>query len=195
MVIVRIITQPGTNNLLPLFVPVEISLANFPCFHYHLDTMEAATHALEPQFLSQALAQGTKLRIGQMNKSDHEGIIREIGRYEINIEEKNHIVTLLKKDISYISTPTPLIPTSAPASPEADSPPAGGPGERPSAKPNIQQEFLDKAIRENHLLTIFLVTGQRIRAVIEAYDNFTVLVRESGKQHLFYKHAITTINR
>ena len=157
--------------------------------------MEAATHAIEPQFLSQALAQGTRLRIGQMNKSDHEGIIREIGRYEINIEEKNHIITLLKKDISYISTPVPLIPPSAPPSPEETSPPTTGPAAGVSAKPNIQQEFLDKAIRENQLLTLFLITGQRIRATIDAYDNFTVLVQENGKQHLFYKHAITTINR
>jgi len=157
--------------------------------------MEAATHAIEPQFLSQALAQGTRLRIGQMNKSDHEGIIREIGRYEINIEDKNQIITLLKKDISYISTPVPLIPPSAPPSPEETSPPTTGPAAGVSAKPNIQQEFLDKAIRENQLLTIFLITGQRIRATIDAYDNFTVLVQENGKQHLFYKHAITTINR
>jgi len=42
---------------------------------------------------------------------------------------------------------------------------------------------------------IFLVTGQRIRATIEAYDNFTLLIREGGNQHLFYKHAVTTINR
>jgi host factor-I protein len=157
--------------------------------------MDAATHAIEPQFLSQALAQGTKLRIGQMNKTDHEGVIREIGRYEINLEENNHVITLLKKDISYISTPAPLIPLSAPVSPETTSPPTTVTAERVSAKPNIQQEFLDKAIRENQLLTIFLITGQRIRATIDAYDNFTVLVQESGNQHLFYKHAITTINR
>jgi host factor-I protein len=157
--------------------------------------MEAVTYAIEPQFLSEALAQGTKLRIGQMNKSDHEGIIREFGRYEINIEEQHHIITLLKKDISYISTPTPLITLSAPAVPKDTSPPTAGSAEGVSAKPNIQQEFLDKAIRENQLLTLFLITGQRIRATIDAYDNFTVLVQESGKQHLFYKHAITTINR
>jgi host factor-I protein len=157
--------------------------------------MDAATHAIEPQFLSQALAQGTKLRIGQMNKSDHEGVIREIGRYEINLEENNHVITLLKKDISYISTPAPLIVSSAPVPFEATVPPSAGSPERVSSKPNIQQEFLDKAIRENQLLTIFLITGQRIRATIEAYDNFTVLVQESGNQHLFYKHAITTINR
>ena len=41
--------------------------------------MEAAEHAIEPQFLSRALANGTRLRIAQMNKMEHEGIIREIG--------------------------------------------------------------------------------------------------------------------
>jgi len=157
--------------------------------------MEATKHEIEPQFLSQALAQGTRLRIGQMNKTEHEGVIREIGRYEINIEENNHIITLLKKDISYISTPAPLIPSPAQASPEKIPTPTTGPAEGASTKPNIQQEFLDKAIRENQVLTIFLITGQRIRATIDAYDNFTVLVQENGKQHLFYKHAITTINR
>ena len=157
--------------------------------------MEAVTHAIEPQFLSQALAQGTKLRIGQLSKSDHEGIIREIGRYEINIEENSQVITLLKKDISYISTPVPLLPSSAPTISEKPSPAIAGSSEGVTTKPNIQQEFLDKAIRENQVLTIFLITGQRIRATIDAYDNFTVLVQESGKQHLFYKHAITTINR
>ena len=152
-------------------------------------------YAIEPLFLSQALAQGTKLRIGQLNKSDHEGVIREIGRYEINIEEHGQVITLLKKDISYISTPAPLITSSGPTTPEKASPAAGGSAEGVGTKPNIQQEFLDKAIRENQFLTIFLITGQRIHATIDAYDNFTVLVRESGKQHLFYKHAITTINR
>jgi host factor-I protein len=190
-----IITYSSRNNLLP-----ACSLnGKFPCklyvFPLSLDTMEAAIHAIEPQFLSQALSQGSKIRIGQMNKSEHEGIIREIGRYEINIDVNGHVITLLKKDISYISTPAPLISLNDPGSLERPSPPTAGPAEHTSAKPNIQQEFLDKAIRENQVLTIFLVTGQRIRAAIDAYDNFTVLVRENGKQHLFYKHAITTINR
>jgi host factor-I protein len=152
--------------------------------------VDAADLAIEPQFLSQALAQGTRLRIGQMNKSEHEGVLREIGRYEINVEENSGIVTLLKKDISYLSTPTPLI--SAPA-PDSAAPAISAEGTH--VRPNIQQEFLDKAIRENQSVTIFLVTGQRIRAAIEAYDNFTLLIREGGKQHLFYKHAVTTINR
>jgi host factor-I protein len=155
--------------------------------------VDAADLAIEPQFLSQALAQGTRLRIGQMNKSEHEGVLREIGRYEINVQESSGIVTLLKKDISYLSTPAPLISAPAPAAPDSTAP--GTSAEGVHVKPNIQQEFLDKAIRENHSVTIFLVTGQRIRATIEAYDNFTLLIREGEKQHLFYKHAVTTINR
>ena len=157
--------------------------------------MEAAEHAIEPQFLSRALAQGTRLRIGQMNKTEHEGVIREIGRYEINVEGQHGTITLLKKDISFLSTPAPLIAATATAGPVKPDHPAQAPAEGTAVRPNIQQEFLDKAIHENQVLTIFLITGQRIRAAIEAYDNFTLLVREGEKQHLFYKHAITTINR
>lgn len=157
--------------------------------------MEAADHAIEPQFLSRALAQGTRLRIGQMNKMEHEGVVREIGRYEINIEGPHGTLTLLKKDISFLSTPAPLIAMPAPSVPDRPEHPAPAPAEGAAGRPNIQQEFLEKAIHENQVLTIFLITGQRIRAAIEAYDNFTLLVREGEKQHLFYKHAITTINR
>ena len=152
--------------------------------------MDAATTAIEPQFLSQALSRGVKLIIGQMNKTEHEGVVREIGRYEINIHEQGGIVTILKQDISYLSSPVLLV-----TPPGAAGAPLPAAGAEPPVKPNIQQEFLDKAIRERHLLTIFLLTGQRIKAAIEAYDNFTVLLREGERQHLYYKHAITTINR
>jgi len=148
--------------------------------------MEAASQAIEPEFLSRALATGVKLRIGQMNRSEQTGVVREIGRYEINVEDQGGIVTILKQDISYLSSPSPLITPPAASEPV---PPASG------TKPNIQQEFLEKAIRERHLLTLFLITGQRVKATIEAYDNFTLLVRDGERQHLFYKHAITTINR
>jgi host factor-I protein len=148
--------------------------------------------SIEPQFLSQALTSGLKLHIGQMNRNDHEGIIRDIGRYEINLEENGKIVTLLKQEISFLTAPHPLLPVGTPPS-QVVSP---GPSEAiPEHRPNIQQEFLDKAIRENQVLTLYLINGQRFKATIEAYDNFTILLKESGKQHLYYKHAITTINR
>ncbi len=125
-----------------------------------------------------------------MNKTEHEGTIRDIGRYEINLEVNGTIVTLLKQEISYLTSPHPLLdPSSAPTRCGLREAP------RPTGQPNIQQEFLDKAIKENQLLTLYLINGQRIKAHIEAYDNFTVLLKEGGRQHLYYKHSITTINR
>jgi len=156
--------------------------------------MDEAKQAIEPLFLSRALAQSASLRIVQMNRSEHAGVLREIGRYEINLEEKNAVVTLLKKDISYVSAAAPLI-SSLPATSPEEASSVGTVAATGPAKPNIQQEFLDKAIREKQPVTIYLITGQRMRAMIEAYDNFTVLVRDGGQQHLCYKHSITTINR
>lgn len=145
---------------------------------------EESRQGIEPQFLSQAQASGIKLHIGQMNKTEQDGTIRDIGRYEINVEENGRIVTLLKQEISYLSAPYPVLSVPPPPGP-ADS----------AGRPNVQQEFLDKAIKENQFLTLFLINGQRIKATIEAYDNFTLLLKEGGKQHLYYKHSITTINR
>ena len=156
-------------------------------------TKEESRQAIEPQFLSQAQASGIKLRIGQMNKTEHEGTIRDIGRYEINLEENGKIVTILKQEMSYLTAPHPVIMVPAAAT-DIRSGRSGPRGAAP-ARPNIQQEFLDKAIKENQLLTLYLINGQRIKANIEAYDSFTILLKEGGKQHLYYKHSITTINR
>ena len=155
---------------------------------------EDSKQPIEPQFLDYALASGVTLHIGQMNKTEHDGIIRDIGRYEINIEESGKIITLLKQEISYLTSPHPLIaaPMPQPAVETADQ---SVPESSSGLKPNIQQEFLDKAIRENQVLTLYLINGQRFKATIEAYDNFTILLKEDGKQHLYYKHSITTINR
>lgn len=161
-----------------------------------MEVLKEETKAtVEPQFLSQALASGTKLRIGQMNKTEFEGIIREIGRYEINVDTGGKIVTLLKQEISYLTAPQALLafPTSQAVPAVSDQPQLSS--EVASGRPNIQQEFLDKAIRENQVLTLYLVNGQRIKGNIEAYDSFTLLLKEGGKQHLYYKHSITTINR
>jgi host factor-I protein len=151
---------------------------------------EESRHTIEPQFLSQAQATGVLVRIGLMNRTEHEGIIRDIGRYELNLEENGIMVTLLKQEISFVAAPHALLtPPSTTAKQDLSAP------EPPTGRPNIQQEFLDKAMSENQVLTLFLINGQRIKANIEAYDNFTVLLNEGGRQHLYYKHAITTINR
>ena len=147
---------------------------------------------IEPQFLSQAQASGIKLRIGQMNKTEHEGFVRDIGRYEINLEENGTVITLLKQELSYLTAPQTLLSRALPQAPAEQT---QTDATASTTKPNIQQEFLDKAIKDNQTLTLYLINGQRIKCAIEAYDNFTILVHEGGKQHLYYKHAITTINR
>ena len=149
---------------------------------------------IEPLFLSRAKEQNLKLRIGQMNKLEHEGFISDIGRYEINIDVNGTVITLLKQEISHLTANSPVIPAE---SDPADQPASSAPNAEPasSGKPNIQQEFLDKAIKERQLLTFFLLNGQRVKAGIEAFDNFTILLRDGDKQHLYYKHAISTINR
>ncbi len=152
-----------------------------------MDVKDESRHTLEPHFLEQALASGVKLRIGEMNKTEHEGILRDVGRYEINIDENGKLITILKQEISFLSASHPILSSPTPAAAAQDS--------DASRRPNIQQEFLDKAIRENQLLTLFLINGQRIKASIEAYDSFTILLKEGGRQHLYYKHSITTINR
>src|SRR5574337_1033106 len=149
---------------------------------------EEPRQSIEPEFLSQAQASGIKLRIGQMNKTEHEGVIRDIGRYEINFEENGKTVTLLKQEISSITAPQPvlIVPPMQQAPVTSDQTQANS----APARPNIQQEFLDKAIREGQLLTFYLINGLRIKATIEGYDNFTILVKEGDRQHLYYKHSI-----
>jgi host factor-I protein len=151
--------------------------------------------SIEPQFLAKAQSSGVKLRIGQMNKTEHEGTIRDIGRYEINIEENGKIITILKQEIACLSAPQPILVFPAPFTAPSNTEQAAGNEQQQPGRPNIQQEFLDKAVKENQLLTLFLINGQRIKANIVAYDNFSILLKEGSKQHLYYKHSVTTINR
>src|SRR5574337_1685294 len=127
-----------------------------------MDVKEESRHTLEPRFLERALATGVKLRIGEMNKTEHEGILRDAGRYEVNIEENGKIVTILKQEISFLSAPDAVLSPAAHASASQDG--------DASRKPNIQHEFLDKTKKKNQTLTLFLINGQRIKACIEAYD-------------------------
>jgi host factor-I protein len=163
---------------------------------FAMEVLKEETKAtVEPQFLSQALASGIKLRIGQMNKTEFEGILREIGRYEINVDTGGKITTLLKQEIAYLTAPQAILAFPAPQTVPAVPDQMQSSSEAASGRPNIQQEFLDKAIKENQVLTLYLINGQRIKGNIEAYDSFTLLLKEGGKQHLYYKHSITTINR
>ncbi len=62
-----------------------------------------------------------------------------------------------------------------------------------ASKINIQDNFLNRARKENVPVTIHLVNGFQIKGNVRSFDNFTVVMDSMGKQQLIYKHAISTI--
>ncbi|KXH80060.1 RNA chaperone Hfq [Sporosarcina sp. HYO08] len=60
------------------------------------------------------------------------------------------------------------------------------------AKGNMQEVFLNSLRKNNTFVTVFLLNGFQLKGLIKSYDNYTVLLECDGKQHLIYKHAIST---
>ena len=57
---------------------------------------------------------------------------------------------------------------------------------------NLQDTFLNQIRKSNTSVTVFLLNGFQLKGVVKSYDNFKVLLESEGKQHLIYKHAIST---
>ncbi|MCC6661461.1 MAG: RNA chaperone Hfq [Phycisphaerales bacterium] len=63
-----------------------------------------------------------------------------------------------------------------------------------SAKPtNVQETLLNWCRREQARCIVYLVNGVQLRGVVTAFDNFTILLEDEGKQQMVYKHAVTTV--
>ncbi|WP_342525778.1 RNA chaperone Hfq [Chryseomicrobium sp. FSL W7-1435] len=60
------------------------------------------------------------------------------------------------------------------------------------ANVNMQDTFLNQLRKNEVFVTVFLLNGFQLKGLIKSYDNFTVLLESDGKQHLIYKHAIST---
>ena len=58
---------------------------------------------------------------------------------------------------------------------------------------NLQDEFLNKARKENIGITVFLINGYQIKGVVKGFDNYTIVLVSQDQQQLVYKHAISTI--
>lgn len=58
---------------------------------------------------------------------------------------------------------------------------------------NIQDSFLNNARIGQVPVTVFLTNGFQQKGTIVSYDGYTVMLMNEGKQHLIYKHAISTI--
>lgn len=57
---------------------------------------------------------------------------------------------------------------------------------------SLQDPFLNALRRERVPVSIYLVNGIKLQGVIESFDQFVVLLRNSVSQ-MVYKHAISTI--
>lgn len=57
----------------------------------------------------------------------------------------------------------------------------------------LQTTFMGVTTSSHSPTSIYLVNGIRLRGVIAAEDAFCVLVVDSGRAHLVYKHAISAI--
>lgn len=58
---------------------------------------------------------------------------------------------------------------------------------------NLQDTFLNQLRKNSVFVTVFLLNGFQLKGNVKSYDNFTILLVDAeGKQHLIYKHAIST---
>ncbi len=57
---------------------------------------------------------------------------------------------------------------------------------------NIQDQYLNQSRKERVLVTIELMSGQKIQGYIKSFDSFCVLVESDG-DILLYKHAVCSI--
>ena len=60
------------------------------------------------------------------------------------------------------------------------------------ANENIQDQALENFKSEKTEVTIFFLNGFQMKGVIEDFDKYMISLVSQGKQHLIYKHAIST---
>lgn len=57
---------------------------------------------------------------------------------------------------------------------------------------NLQDAFLNELRKEKCNVSIFLVNGIKLHGVVDAFDQYVVMLKNSITQ-MVYKHAISTI--
>lgn len=58
---------------------------------------------------------------------------------------------------------------------------------------SLQDRMYQKLKEERIKTKLYLVNGYQLEGIIREFDNFTVLLIDSGKERLIFKHAISTI--
>ncbi len=58
---------------------------------------------------------------------------------------------------------------------------------------NLQDVFLNQVRKEHVPITIYLINGFQLKGFVKGFDSYTIVLDSEGKQHLIYKHAVSTI--
>ena len=58
---------------------------------------------------------------------------------------------------------------------------------------SLQDHFLNSVRRSKSPVTIFLMKGVKLQAVVTWFDAFSLLLRREGVSQLVYKHSISTV--
>lgn len=58
--------------------------------------------------------------------------------------------------------------------------------------PSLQDPFLNSLRKEKIPVSIYLVNGIKLQGIVESFDQFVVLLKNTVSQ-MVYKHAISTI--
>jgi len=54
---------------------------------------------------------------------------------------------------------------------------------------SLQDSFLNKARQENLIVTVHLTNGLKLQGKVKGFDNFTLILNNSGREHLVYKYG------
>ncbi len=58
---------------------------------------------------------------------------------------------------------------------------------------NYQDRILNYVRKNEIKVTVYLISGYQLNGFVEGFDNFTVILKNNGKNKLIFKHAISTI--
>lgn len=58
---------------------------------------------------------------------------------------------------------------------------------------SLQDSFLNQARQKNLLVIVQLTNGAKLEGKVRGFDNFTLVLNNNGREHLIYKHAVSTI--
>jgi len=148
--------------------------------------MEKNELKVEETFLQKALDGKVQVRLSLTNRERLACVVSNLSRYDINIDSDGSVMTLPKKEVSYISCQQPLLEEGffkeAPAADPAAS------------RSKVQDEYLARFVREKTLTLLRLVNGDELRGVLDGFDGFTIALRTSRGQVLLYKHGLCSIS-